>query len=599
METTEKKTVLKGGEFLTRESKWEDTFIPEESTEEHIMIRNVAKEYIKNDILPYLDKLDAQEGNITVEKLDIAGNLGLLGLAIPEEYGGSGMDLVTSSHATEVLGAGHGLSVTLGAHTGIGTLPILYYGTEEQRHKYLPKLATGELKASYCLTEPGSGSDAMAARTKAELNAEGTHYIINGQKMWITNAGFAHIFIVFTQVDGNKFTAFIVERNYEGVSVGAEERKMGIKASSTRQVFFHNVKVPKENLLGEIGKGHKIAFQILNIGRYKLGNAAMGACKLTIDTAVKYTNERQQFKTPISSFGAIKHKLGEMAIRTWTAESALWRTCNLIEQKEHELKTAGKSLTEVLTGGAEEYASECALLKVLGTEVLDFVVDESLQCYGGYGFSEEYPMARAYRDSRINRIFEGTNEINRLLSVDTLLKRALKGQLDLMTPAMAIQKELISVPDFSSPDPDDVFGAERKALRNAKKAFLLLAGGAVQKLMMQLEKEQEIIMYASDMLIDIFTMESAMLRAEKLMNLQGREAADIYINMTKCFFFDAMDRININGKSGLAAFAEGDELRMMSMGMKRFTKYETVNTTKIRRQVADKMIAENGYCFWN
>ena len=597
--TTGKKTTLKGGEFVIRESSWEDTFIPEQITEEQIMFRQTAKDFIKNEIDPVLERLEHQEEGLLVQKLDAAGELGLLGLAIPEEFGGSGLDFTTTSLVGEVLGGGHGFSVSMGAHTGIGTLPILYYGTDEQRKKYLPKLATGELKAAYCLTEPGSGSDALGAKTKAELSADGKHYVVNGQKMWITNAGIADIFVVFTQVEGNKFTAFIIEKTMEGLSIGAEEKKMGIKTSSTRQVFFNNVKVPVENLLGEVGKGHKIAFQILNVGRFKLGNGVLGGCKRALDETVKYANERQQFKTPISSFGAIKHKLGEMGIKLWTAESAAWRICDLIDQKEHELKAAGKSLTEVLTGGAEEYAIECALLKVLGSEVLDFIIDECLQTFGGYGFSEEYPMARAYRDARINRIFEGTNEINRLLSVDALLKKAMKGQIDLMGPGMAIQKELMSVPDFSTPDADDIFGAEKKALKNAKKAFLLVVGGAVQKLMMGLEKEQEIIMHGADILIDIYTMESAMLRAEKLVNIQGQAAAQLYVDMTKSFFFDAMDRINVSGKQALAAFTTGDEQRIMAMGLKRFTKYEMINTKEIRRAVADKMIAENGYAFWN
>jgi alkylation response protein AidB-like acyl-CoA dehydrogenase len=546
-----------------------------------------------------LDKLDAQEPGLLVKKLDVAGELGLLGLSIPEEYGGSGLDFTSCAYVAEVLGGGHGYSVSMGAQTGIGSLPILYYGTEAQRQKYLPKLGTGELKAAYCLTEPGSGSDALGAKTKAELSADGKYYLLNGQKMWITNAGIADVFVVFAQVDGNKFTAFIVEKTMEGLSVGAEEKKIGIKASSTRQVFFNNVKVPVENLLGEVGKGHKIAFQILNVGRYKLANGTLGGSKRALESAVKYANERQQFKTPIAQFGAIKHKIGEMAIRLWTAESASWRVCGLINQKEHELEEQGKSLTEVLTGGAEEYAIECALLKVLGSEVLDFVIDESLQVFGGYGYSEEYPLARAYRDGRINRIFEGTNEINRMLSIDALLKRAMKGQIDLMTPGMAIQKELMSVPDFSTPDADDIFGAEKKALKNAKKALLLVAGGAVQKLMMGLEKEQEVIMHAADMMIDVYTMESALLRAEKLFNLYGQPASQIYIDMVKCFFFDAMDRINVSGKQALVAFATGDELRIMAMGLKRFTKYEMINTKEIRRAVADKFIAENGYAFWN
>lgn len=597
---TTNKTTLKGGEFIIKESQWQDVYIPEQIDEEQTAMREMTKEFVRKEIDPRLEELD-KDPMKGVELVNKAGELGLLGLHIPEEYGGLGKDLTSFSYVTEILGWGHGVSVAIGAHTGIGTCPIIYYGTDAQRAKYLPKLATGELKAAYCLTEPWSGSDALGAKTKAVLSDDKKYYVLNGQKMWITNAGFADVFIVFAKIDGDdkKFTGFIVERGYEGLSVGAEEKKMGIKSSSTRQVFFNNVKVPVENLLGEEGKGHKIAFQILNIGRYKLCNGVLGGSKRALSVAVKYSNERQQFKTNISQFGAIKHKLGEMAIRTWMAESASYRVCDLIQQKEHELKAAGKSMTEYLTGGAEEYQIECALLKVLGSEVLDFVVDEALQIHGGYGFSEEYPMARSYRDSRINRIFEGTNEINRMLSIDALLKFAMKGKLDLMTPGMAIQKELMSVPDFSSPDGDDIFGAEKKALKNAKKAFILVAGGAVQKLMMGLEKEQEILMHASDMLIDILAMESGMLRAEKLVNLHGQEASQIYVDMVKCFFFDAMDRINVAGKSALVAFAGGDELRIMLMGLKRFTKYETLNTKNVRRAVADKLIAENGYCFWD
>ena len=598
--TTQSKTTLKGGEFIIKESHWQDVFIPEQINEEQTAMREMTKDFIKKEIDAQLEKLE-KDPLLSAGVIEKAGELGLLGLHIPEEYGGLGKDLTTFSFVTEVLGWGHGVSVAIGAHTGIGTCPILYYGNDAQRAKYLPKLATGELKAAYALTEPGSGSDALGAKTKAVLSADKKYYILNGQKIFITNAGFADVFVVFAKIDGDdkKFTGFIVERGYEGLSIGAEEKKMGIKSSSTCPVFFNDVKVPVENLLGEEGKGHKIAFQILNIGRYKLCNGVLGGAKRVISQAVKYSGERQQFKTPIQQFGAIKAKLGEMTIRTWMAESASYRVCDLILQKEHELKAAGKSMTEYLTGGAEEFQVECALLKVMGSEVLDFTVDEGLQIHGGYGFIEEFPMARAYRDSRINRIFEGTNEINRMLSMDALLKFAMKGKLDLMTPGMAIQKELMSVPDFSSPDADDIFCAERKALKNAKKAFLLVAGSAVQKLMMGLEKEQEILMHASDMMNDIFAMESGMLRAEKLVNLHGQEASQIYIDMVKCYFFDALDRINIAGKSALAAFATGDEQRMMLMGLKRFTKYEMINTKEIRRSVADKLIAENGYCFWD
>ena len=601
METkTNKSAIVRGGEFLIKDSSWEDTYIPEQINEEQQMMRNMARDFVKNEIDANLEALE-KDPMLGVGVLDKAGELGLLSLSIPEEYGGLGKDITSASYVSEVLGGGHGVSVALGAHVGIGTLPILYYGTEEQKQKYLPKLATGELKAAYCLTEPWSGSDALGAKTKAVLSEDGKHYVMNGQKMWITNAGFADIFVVFAKIDGDdkKFTGFIVEKAFEGVSVGAEEKKMGIKSSSTRQVFFNNVKVPVENLLGEEGKGHKIAFHILNIGRYKLCNGVLGGAKRVLDIGVKYANERQQFKTPIANFGAIKHKIGEMAIRIWTAEAASYRTADLIHREEESLKAAGKSMTEYFTGGADEYQIECALLKVLGSEVLDFVVDESLQIHGGYGFSEEYHMARAYRDSRINRIFEGTNEINRMLSISALLKFAMKGKVDLLTPGMAIQKELMSVPDFSSPDADDIFGAERKALKNAKKAFLLVAGSAVQKLMQNLEKEQEILMHAADVLIDIYAMESALLRAEKLVNLHGQEASQLYVDMVKCFFFDALDRINSNGKQALVAFADGDELRMMQMGLKRFTKYENVNTKEVRRRVADKFISENAYAFWD
>ncbi len=598
---TDKKQVLKGAEFLVKESSWEDVYIPEQITEEQKMMRDMTKDFIATEIEPNLEKYE-QDPMLGVEVLNKAGELGLLGLHIPTEYGGEGKDLTTFSYVTEVLGWGHGLSVAIGAHTGIGTCPIIYYGTDAQRAQYLPKLATGELKAAYCLTEPWSGSDALGARTKAVLSEDGKYYTLTGQKMWITNAGFADVFVVFAKINGDdkKFTGFIVEKGFEGVSVGAEEKKMGIKSSSTRQVFFNSVKVPAENLLGEEGKGHKIAFQILNIGRYKLCNGVLGGAKKALGQAVKYANERQQFKTPISQFGAIKQKLGEMAIRVWTAESASYRVCDWINQKEHDLKAEGKSMTEYLTGGAEEYQIECALLKVIGSEVLDYVVDEGLQIFGGYGYSEEYPMARAYRDSRINRIFEGTNEINRMLSIDALLKFAMKGKIDLMGPGMAVQKELMSVPDFgSSDDSDDIFAAEKKALKNAKKAFLLVAGGAVQKLMQKLSDEQEILIHSSDILSDILVMESAMLRAEKLINLHGLEASKIYVDMVKCFFFDALERIGVNGRSALVAFASGDELRMMQMGLKRFTKYETINTKNIRRAVADKLIDENGYPFWD
>jgi alkylation response protein AidB-like acyl-CoA dehydrogenase len=587
--------LLKGGQFIVKESSFEDVFIPEEFTEEQLMFRDSVRDFVANEIAPNLDRLDKMEEGLAVAKLNMAGELGLLGTAIPEEFGGSAMDFNTNSILVEQMGAAHGFSVTLGAHIGIGTLPILYFGTDAQKQKYLPKLATGELKASYCLTEPGSGSDALSAKTKAMLSEDGSHYVLNGQKMWITNAGFADVFIVFAQENGTNFTGFIVEKTMEGVKLGAEEQKLGIKCSSTRQVFFENVKVPKENVLGEIGKGHKIAFNILNIGRYKLAAGVTGGAKKACDVAIKYANERIQFKVPISSFGAIKHKIAEMAIRLWTTESAVYRTSDMIDKKEKELHASGKANSESLLGAAEEYAIECAMLKVIASETLDFVVDEALQIYGGMGYSEEAPVARAYRDARINRIFEGTNEINRLLTLDMLIKRAMKGQIDLLTPAMAIQKELMSIPDFGMPDTEDIFYHEKKAIVNAKKGLLMVAGAAVQKLMMNLEKEQEILMNAADVMNDIFVMESALLRTQKLIAKKGVENCQMYIDITKVFISDAMERININGKHAIVAFADGDELRMMLMGLKRFTKHDAINTNKLRRNIAEKLIEANGY----
>ncbi|MDX2002731.1 MAG: acyl-CoA dehydrogenase family protein [Chitinophagales bacterium] len=599
MDTIEvkKATALRGGEFIVKESNPADVFIREELNEEQQMIGQMCQDLIEAEIDPNLDRIDHQEEGLVPSLLDKAGELGILGMAIPEEYGGFGKDVNTNTLVTEVMGGAHSFAVALSAHTGIGTLPILYFGTEAQKAKYLPGLATGALKASYCLTEPGSGSDALGAKTKAVLTEDGQHYILNGQKMWITNAGFADVFIVFAKIDGEKFTGFIVEKGTPGLSLGAEEHKLGIKGSSTRQVFFQDCKIPAENLLGKIGEGHKIAFNILNIGRYKLCAAAVGGSKGAITTSVRYANERNQFNQPISSFGAIKYKLAEQTIRTWAAESITYRTSDLINNKEHELIAAGKPQSEALLAAAEEYSIECAILKFFGSEVLDYVVDELVQIHGGYGFSEEYPAARAYRDSRINRIFEGTNEINRLLTVDMLVRKAMGGKIDLMSPAMAVQKELMSVPDFGGDEDTSRFAAEKKALKNAKKAVLMAAGAAFQKLMQKMKDEQEIVMDIADMIAEVFACESMLLRAEKLIDLKGEAEAAIYGDMTRVYFSDAFERINLHGKHALAAFAEGDELRMMLMGLKRFTKYDIVNTKELRRKVADKLIADNKYSF--
>ncbi len=585
----------KGGEFLITDAVSADTFIPERFSEEHLMMASMADEFLEAEVFPNLDRIDAQEAGLMESIMDKAGELGLLGISVPEEYGGFGKDFITGMLITEKLGAGHSFAVAMAAHTGIGTLPILYFGNKAQKDKYLPKLASGEWKASYCLTEPGSGSDALAAKTKAVLSADGKHYILNGQKMWITNAGFADVFVVFAQIDGDKFTGFIVEKGYDGLTLGEEEHKMGIKGSSTRQVFFMDCKVPVENLLGDIGKGHLIAFNILNIGRAKLAGAALGGCKRAITTSVNYASTREQFKLPIAKFGAIKHKLAEQAIRTFAMESSLYRAAHQIDEKEKQLLSEGKEFAKALLGAAEEYAVECAILKVYGSEVLDYVVDEGVQIFGGYGFSADYPMDRAYRDARINRIFEGTNEINRLLMLDMLLKRAMKGELDLMTPAQNVQKELMAIPDFGSGE-DTPFAAEKKALSNMKKAALMVAGSAVQKYMMQLGKEQEIIMNIADMIIEIYTSESVLLRVENLTEMKDDDAA-IYHDIMKTHLNDSIDRLNIAGKNAINSMAEGDENRMLHMGLKRFTKTAPFNSKEARRRIAKNLIDANKYCF--
>jgi len=595
--TTETKKLLKGGEFLVKETSFENIFIKDEISEEQKMFGQTTEDFITSRVFPNIQKIDKQEIGLVISLLKESADLGLLGASVPEEYGGVGVDLVTDTVINEEIGKGHSFAAAFAAHTGIGTLPIVYFGNDVQKQKYLPGLASGDIKAAYCLTEPGSGSDALGAKTKAVLSEDGKHYILNGQKMWITNGGFADIFTVFAKIDGEKFTGFIVDAKSEGISLGSEEDKLGIKGSSTRQVFFQNVKVPVENVLGEIGKGHKIAFNVLNIGRYKLCVLSVGGSKMACTTAIKYANERIQFNVPISSFGAIKHKLAEMAVKIYAMESATYRTAGLIDDMINNLASQGKDKVQAKLQAAEEYSIECAILKVFGSEVLDYVVDEAVQVFGGTGFSEEYPVARAYRDSRINRIFEGTNEINRLLSVGQLVKKAMKGEVDLFTPAMAVQKELMSVPDFSSDSSDDFFAAEKKALQNAKKAILMTAGAAVQKFMDKFDKEQEVIMNVSDMLIELFACESVLLRTEKLLSVRGEAACELQIDMTKTYISDALERINLSGKHAISAFNDGDTLRIMLMGLKRFTKYEAYNTTAARRRIADKLIEENQYCF--
>jgi len=556
------------------------------------MIIEMCTEFLDKEVLPYLVEIDQQKEGLMPSLLNKAGELGLLGAAFPEEYGGLGKDFVTATLVNECLGGGHSFAVAMAAHNGIGSLPILYFGTEAQKQKYIPKLASGEMKGAYALTEPGSGSDALAAKTTATLSADGKTYALNGQKIWITNAGFADVFTVFAKEGGDKFSAFIVDRGTPGLTFGEEEHKMGIKGSSTRQLFFENCLIPKDNLLGEIGKGHIIAFNILNIGRLKLCAAAVGGSKLALKTTIKYAKTREQFKVPIASFGAIQYKLAEMAIRIFAAESALFRTAQWIDNKEHELQDAGRH--DALLGAAEEYAIECAMLKVLGSEALDYVVDEGVQVHGGNGYSDEYNISRSYRDSRINRIFEGTNEINRLLVLDMYLKRAMKNRINIMGPAMAVQQELMSIPDFGTDDTP--FAAEQKVVANFKKAILMCAGGAAQKLMMQLESEQEILMNLADMVIDTFEAESVLLRAMK-MNSAGNANAAIALDVARTYIYDAADRINHAGKAAINSFAEGDEQRMMLMGLKRFTKADNFNTKDARRRIAAKLIDAEAYCF--
>ncbi|MDB4160965.1 acyl-CoA dehydrogenase family protein [Bacteroidia bacterium] len=588
---------LKGGEFLIKEQDAQSTFIPEEINEEQKMFREMTSDFLEKEVNHLRAKIDKQSENpdIIPQLMEKAAELGILGAALPEEYGGMSVDFNTESVLSEELGKSQSFSVALAAHMGIGTLPILYYGTTEQKKKYLPGLGNGQIKAAYCLTEPDSGSDALAAKSKAVLDGE--EWVINGAKMWITNAGFADLFTVFAQVDGDKFTGFLVEKGTPGLSLGDEEVKLGIKGSSTRQVFFDDVRIPKDNLLGEIGKGHKIAFNVLNIGRYKLCAMVMGGSKKSIDIAINYANERHQFGVPISSFGAIQHKIAEMAIKTYATDSATYRVSGLITEKIAELVSEGKTKVEGKLIAAEEYSIECALLKILGSETLDYVVDEAVQIFGGTGYSEEFPVASMYRDARINRIFEGTNEINRMLSVGQLLKKAMKGELDLMGPAMKIQEELMEIPDFGDEGDGSALYEEKKAVRQAKKAILMAAGAAAQKYMMELEKQQEILMNLADMALDVFTAESTVLRTEKLIAQQGEEETAMQIAMTKCFVNDAMERTYLAGKHALAAFAKDDMLIMMHMGVKRFTKYPMTDTVSLRKQVARKLIAENKYCF--
>ncbi len=594
----EKKQAIKGGEFIVKETHYNDIFIPEEWSEEQMMIADMCKDFIKAELTPRLDEIDSmKDPKLMPLLLEKAGELGLLGLSVPEELGGMGVDFKSSMLATEALGAGHSFSVAYGAHTGIGTLPLLYYGNDSQKEKYISKLATGEWKAAYCLTEPSAGSDANSGKTKAKLTDDGKHYVINGQKMWITNGGFANLFTVFAKIDDDKnLTAFLVEGDTEGITLNAEEKKMGIKGSSTRQVFFNDVKVPVENLLYEREKGFKIAVNILNIGRIKLGGGVMGGAKAVITETVKYANEREQFNVPISSFGAIKHKLAEQCIRTYACESATYRATQNIEDAIQDLIANGMSKGEATLKGIEEFAPECAILKVVGSEVLDYVSDEGVQVHGGMGYSAEKNIERSYRDSRINRIFEGTNEINRMLTVSMILRKAGKGEINLLGPAKEVGKELLSIPDFGNSN-GSLLSEEIKTVKNFKKALLMIAGAAVQKFENKLQFEQEIVMNVADLINVIYVCESTLLRVQKAVEKVGAENYQEQMDMLKVCIYDSCDEINKAGKDAINSFAEGDQAKMMLMGLKRFTKHNGVNVKELRRRIAEKLINKNEYCY--
>ena len=597
--TVETQKAIRGGEFLIRETRASEIFIPEEFSEEQKMIRQQCKDFLDKEVFNRLDEIDSmKDPKLMPTLLDKAGELGLLGTSVPTEYGGFGMDFNTTMLVAEVIGGGHSLAVALSAHTGIGTLPIVYYGSEDQKKKYLPNLASGEWKAAYCLTEPDAGSDANSGKTKATLAPDGKHYVINGQKMWITNGGFADVYIVFAKIENDKnLSAFIVEKTFGGITMNEEEHKMGIKGSSTRQIFFNDCKVPTENLLSERENGFKIAVNILNVGRIKLGVAAVGGCKKTISLATTYAKERKQFGTSISNFGAIKHKLAEMVTKVFASESACYRAGQNIDDAYNALVSSGNEPAKAKLKSLEEFAIECAILKVHGSEVLDFVVDEGVQIYGGMGYSAEGPMDRAYRDARINRIFEGTNEINRMLTIDMLVKRAMKGSIDLMTPAMAVQKELLAIPDFGATEEGGVFSKEKRAISNLKKAGLMVAGAAVQKFMMKLSEEQEVLMNLADILVECYVAESTLLRVEKLITLQGEQATAIQKEMAIIYLHHAVEKAAASAKHAITAFADGDELRLMLLGLKRFTKIDPYNLKEARRKVANFVIEKGEYPF--
>ena len=587
----EQKQIVQGGAFLIEERTPAEVFTPEDFTEEHRMIAETTRQFIDKEVMPHIDDLEKHDWKLARELVKKAADLGLIGANIPEEYGGLGLDQTSGALVGENIGRCASFATTLGAESGIGLLPIIYFGTDAAKEKYLPKIATGDLITAYALTEAGSGSDAMAAKATAKLSADGTHYILNGEKMFITNGGFADIFIVFAKVDGDKFTAFIVEKQ-DGVSPGAEEHKMGIKGSSTTPLVLTDAKAPVENMLAEVGKGAKIAFNTLNIGRFKLGAMCVGGMKLMIHEAVRYANERQQFGKPISSFGAIKAKIAEMAIRIWVGEAMTYRTLGMIEDAITDPSDPNAKLKAI-----EEYSAECSIIKVALSEYCDFVADEMVQIYGGYGYSAHYPAERAYRDSRINRIFEGTNEINRMLIPGRLMKSAMSGKLALLPAAKALMDEVLTPQMGSFDDDEELLAAEAKLAKNAKKVALMTLGTAAQKYMMALGEQQEILLGIADIIMDAYAMESAILRAQKLAASQGEEAAARYIDMTRVFCNDAVERIEARAKNTLAGMSEGDELRTLLAALRRFTKMTPMNSIAARQRIADVLIGANKWAY--
>ncbi len=587
----EEKKVYAGGSFLIEERTPEEVFTPEDFTDEHRMIAEAARDFMDNEVRPATERLEKHDWQLARELIRKAAEIGMVNVNIPEEYGGLGLDQTSGAVVGEYLGRSASFATTLGAQSGIGLTPIVYFGTEEAKQKYLPKISSGEMITAYALTEAGSGSDALAAKATAKLSEDGTHYVIRGEKMWITNGGFADVFVVFAKVDGDKFSGFIVERQ-EGLQNGAEEHKMGIKGSSTTALVLNDVTTPVSNLLGEVGKGAKIAFNILNFGRFKLGAMCVGGMKLMLHDAVRYANERHQFGKPISSFGAIKHKLAEMAIRTWVGETVTYRTLGLIETA-----TAGAANSDEKLKGLEEYSAECSMVKVALSEYAGYVADEMVQIYGGYGYSADYPAERAYRDSRINRIFEGTNEINRMLVPGRIMKSALAGKLALLPAAQKLMDEVLSPSPADYDEDEGTLAAEMKLVRGAKKVALMTLGTAAQKYMAGLAEQQEILMGVADIITDIFAMESAILRAQKLAAAKGEEAAARYVDMAAVFTNDAVDRVETSARNVLAAMGEGDELRTMLAALRRFTKRTPVNTVAARQRIADVLIGANKYAY--